>query len=245
LAELAQLAAGATISSAMPETKADSKTIRAKLARLQGNGVSWVIVRVPFSVEKRWKTRGNLRVHIEVNGFQYRTALLPTRSGQHFFIVNKKMQKAARIGPGNIASFILTPDFSPRVTHLPKELEAALNEDRTLRKWFEKKLSYSIRKWFVDQVANAKSPQTRLKRAERLAERLLETMEAEYDLPPMMRLAFARHPGSEQAWLKKTETQRRLDLLAVFHYRTPESRLNRLERVISSLSESDTYGDSA
>src|ERR1700730_4143180 len=102
----------------MPETKAASKTIRAKLERLQGNGVSWVIVRVPFSVEKRWKTRGNLRVQIEVNGLQYRTALLPTRSGQHFFIVNKKMQKAARIGTGSIASFTLTPDFSPRVTHL-------------------------------------------------------------------------------------------------------------------------------
>ena len=222
----------------MPETKADSKTIRATLDRLQGNGVSWVIVRVPFSVEKRWKTRGNLRVHIEVNGFQYRTALLPTRSGKHFFIVNQKMQKAARIGPGSTASFILTPDFSPRVTLLPKELEAALNEDRALRKWFEKKLSYSLRKWFVDQVANAKSPDTRRKRAERFAECLMEIMEAEYDLPPMIRLAFARHRGSEQAWLGKTETQRRHDLLSIFHPRTLEARMNRLERVIRSLSDS-------
>ena len=115
-----------------------------------------------------------------------------------------------------------------------------MNEDRALRKWFEKKLSYSIRKWFVDQVVTAKSPETRRRRAGHLVERLMETMEAECDLPPMMHLAFARHPGSEKAWRKKTEIQRRHDLLAIFHYRTPESRLNRLERLIRSLSGNDT-----
>jgi uncharacterized protein YdeI (YjbR/CyaY-like superfamily) len=186
---------------------------------------------LPFSVEKRWKTRGTLRVNVEVNGFQYRTAVFPTRMGQHFLLVNKKMQKAARIAPGSTAAFTLTPDVSPRVIQLPKELEIALNEDHAVRKWFDR-LSYSIRKWLVDLVADAKSPDTRRKRAERVAENVMEAMDAEHDLPPMMRLAFARHPGAEQAWRKLTEIQRRNSLLAIFYYRTPESRLNRVNKLI-------------
>jgi uncharacterized protein YdeI (YjbR/CyaY-like superfamily) len=222
----------------MPQTETDSKTFRGTLERFPGNGLNWVIVRLPFSVEKQWKTRGTLRVNVEVNGFQYRTALFPTRTGRHFLLVNKKMQKAARIAPGSTAAFTLTPDFSPRVIQLPKELETALNEDRALRKWFDR-LSYSIRKWLVDQVADAKSADTRRRRAERVAENVMEAMDAEHDLPPMMRLAFARHPGAEQAWRKLTETQRRHNLLAIFYYRTPESRLNRINKLIETTLKMD------
>ena len=222
----------------MPETEADSKTFRGTLERYPGNGLNWVIVRLPFSVEKRWKTRGTLRVNVEVNGFQYRTAVFPTRMGQHFLLVNKKMQKAARIAPGSTAAFTLTPDVSPRVIQLPKELEIALNEDHAVRKWFDR-LSYSIRKWLVGLVADAKSPDTPRKRAERVAENVMEAMDAEYDLPPMIRLAFARHPGAEQAWRKLTETQRRNSLLAIFYYRTPESRLNRVNKLIEKILKVD------
>jgi uncharacterized protein YdeI (YjbR/CyaY-like superfamily) len=222
----------------MPETQADSKTFRGTLERFPGNGLNWVIVRLPFSVKKRWKTRGTLRVNVEVNGFQYRTAVFPTRMGQHFLLVNKKMQKAARIAPGSTAAFTLTPDFSPRVIQLPKELETALSEDRALRSWFDR-LSYSIRKWLVGLVADAKSPDTPRKRAERVAENVMEAMDAEYDLPPMIRLAFARHPGAEQAWRKLTETQRRNSLLAIFYYRTPESRLNRVNKLIEKILKVD------
>src|SRR5881397_733821 len=129
----------------MSEPQSDSKTFRATLKRFRGNGLNWVIVQLPFSVEKRWKTRGMLRVNVEVNGFHYRTSLFPTRSGQHFLLVNKKMQKAARILPGSTASFTVTPDLSPREVKLPSELEHALKEDRQLWKWFDH-LPHSLRK---------------------------------------------------------------------------------------------------
>src|SRR5689334_16150713 len=140
----------------MPETQAGSKTIRATLEPFRQKGVNWVIVRLPFSVEKLWKTRGIVRVNVKVNGFNFRTAVFPTRSGRHFLVVNKKMQKAGRIAPGGTGVFTLTPDFSPRAIQLPKELEAALNEDRALRKWWDR-LSASAHKWLVDPIADAKS----------------------------------------------------------------------------------------
>ena len=209
-----------------------AKTFRATLEPLRVKGLNWTIARLPFSVEKTWKTRGVLKVRVHVNGFEYRTALFPTRKGEHFLLVNKKMQKAARIVPGSTATFRVAADLSPREIHLPKELERALNEDRALKKWFDR-IPYSIRKWLCDMVADAKSPETRRKRAERVAEQAMEAMDAEYDLPPMIRIAFARNPGAEEGWKKLTANQRRQNLLAVFYYRTPESRMKRLEKVIA------------
>ena len=218
----------------MPDSNSNfpsAKTFRATLEPLRAKGLNWTIARLPFSVEKVWKTRGILKVRVTINGYEYRTALFPTRKGEHFVLVNKKMQKAARIAPGSTAAFTITPDLSPREIHLPPELERALNEDRALRKWFDR-IPYSIRKWLSDMVADAKSPDTRRKRADRVAEQAMETMDAEHDLPPMIRIAFARNPGAEEGWKKMTANQRRQNLLAVFYYRTPESRMKRLEKVI-------------
>lgn len=207
------------------------RTFSATLELLRGNGLNWTIARIPFSVEKVWKTRGNLKVYLNINGFDFQTSLFPTRRGEHFVLVNKKMQKAARIAAGSTATFVVAPDFSPRKVQLPPELERALNQDRSLRKWFDR-LSHSVRKWLSDLVAGVKSPEARKRRAERVAEQAMEAMDAERDLPPMIRLAFARIPGAEEGWKKMTPKQRRHSLLAVFSYRTPESRMKRLEKVI-------------
>ena len=209
----------------------NSKTFRAPLEPLRSNRLNWTIARLPFNVEKTWKSRGILKVYVTINSLEYRTSLFPTRKGEHFLLVNKKMQKEARIAPGMIVTFTVRPDLSPRQPELPRELEDALNEDRALRKWFDR-LSYSVRKWLSDLVAEAKSAGTRRKRADRVAEQVMEAMDAENDLPPMIRLAFARNPGAEQAWKTMTPIQRRHGLLAVFYYRTPESRTRRLEKLI-------------
>jgi uncharacterized protein YdeI (YjbR/CyaY-like superfamily) len=174
-----------------------------------------------------------MKVHIEVNDFRYRTSLFPTGRGSHYILVNKKMQKAARIGPGSVAAFVVTPDLSPRELELPKELEHALQEGPALRKWFDR-LGYSIRKWLADMVIDAKSPETRKRRAECVAEQVMEAMDAENDLPPMIRLAFSRIPGAERAWKDMTEIQRRGNLLAIFYYRTPQSRIRRIEKIFKN-----------
>jgi uncharacterized protein YdeI (YjbR/CyaY-like superfamily) len=218
--------------------KSQAKTFKGTLERLAGNGLNWVIVRVPFSVEETWGARGNVKVHVRVADFDYRTSLFPTRKGDHFLLVNKKMQKAAKIGVGSVASFSLTPDTEPREIEPPKELISALNQDRALRRWFDR-LSYSIKKWLCDLVAEAKSQETRRQRAGRVAEQAMEAMEAEQELPPMIRTAFQGHPGMEQAWRSMTEIQRRNNLLAIFYYRTPQSRLKRIEKLIHTKTARD------
>jgi uncharacterized protein YdeI (YjbR/CyaY-like superfamily) len=140
-----------------------------------------------------------------------------------------------------VAKFTLAPDLAPRVVTVPEELARALNEVRPLRKWFDR-LSHTGRKWLSDFVSAAKSPETRRKRADRVAEQLLEAMEAELELPPLIRLAFNRNPGAEQAWYRMSERQRRGHLLAIFHNRTPQARLKRIEKIIEQLIAPEVAG---
>jgi uncharacterized protein YdeI (YjbR/CyaY-like superfamily) len=73
---------------------------------------------------------------------------------------------------------------------------------------------------------------TRLRRSEQVAEQLLSAMEAERELPPAIRLAFARNPQAREGWEQMSAIRRRQELLAIFHYRTPESRARRLAKAV-------------
>ena len=216
----------------IPSSTHEAKQFDATLERVHRTGMNWVIARVPFNVEKKWGTRGVLKVHVRVNDFDYRGVLMPDGSGGHYFIVNKKMQKGARILPGQTATFTVAPDLAPRVVQVPAELEQALKQEPALSKWFES-LAHSVRKWLADIVGNAQSPEARKRRADRVAEQILEAMEAELQLPPMVQLALRRHPGGERAWKNMTPRQRRHNLLAIFYYRSPETRLRRLQRMLN------------
>ena len=211
-------------------SKPVSKSFKAALERMPSN-LGWVIVRIPLDVPKVWGTRGMLKVKGEINGFAFRTSLFPTGKGYHYLLVNKRMQAGAGARPGSVAQFRLEPDMQKRVATVPAELQRILNEDRSLRRWFDQ-LSYSIRKWITDWIVQVKSAEARVRRAEQVAEQLMATMEAERELPPILKLAFAREPRALAGWQRMSPTHRRGNLLAIFYYRTPEARDRRIAKII-------------
>jgi uncharacterized protein YdeI (YjbR/CyaY-like superfamily) len=206
------------------------KSFKATLERMQSN-LGWVIIRIPFDVSKVWGSRGSFRVKGEINGFAFRTSLFPTGTGKHYLLVNKRMQSGANARAGNVAQFRLEPDTQERKAIVPAELKHFLDEDRLLRGWFEQ-LSYSIRKWLGDQITQVKSAETRTRRAEQIAEQLLATMEAEQELPPILKAAFARDPRALEGWQRMSPLRRRGNLLAIFYYRSPEARDRRVAKVL-------------
>jgi len=211
-------------------SKPVSKSFKAALERMPSN-LGWVIVRIPLDVPKVWGTRGMLKVKGEINGFAFRTSLFPTGKGYHYLLVNKRMQAGAGARPGSVAQFRLEPDMEKRVATVPAELQRILNEDRSLRRWFDQ-LSYSTRKWITDRVVQVKSAEARVRRAEQVAEQLMATMEAERELPPILKLAFGREPRALAGWQRMSPTHRRGNLLAIFYYRTPEARDRRIAKII-------------
>lgn len=208
------------------------KRFRATLER-SGPPMHWTIIYVPFDVAKTWGTRRQLRVNGEVNGFPFRSTIFPTRSGRHFLIVNKATQKQARVAPGATAKFALEPDLSPRIAKIPSEFDRLLRQERSLKKFFDQ-LTLSMRADIGQWIGQAKQSETRKRRAEQMAVRLMETMEAEIELPPQIRLALAGNPRARRGWDLMSLTHKRRHLLAIFYYRTPEGRARRIAQALEA-----------
>jgi len=208
-----------------------AKTFTAELERLR-SGLGWVIARIPFDVQRAWPVRKRLRVRGEIEGFRFRTSLfVETGGGGHFLLVNKKMQAGAGARVGDGVRIRLEPDLEERPTLVPMELERALKGDKKLRKWFDA-MSPSHRREIGKWVAEPKSAETRVKRAEKMAERLFLAMEGEKEPPPILRAAFQRQPRALEGWNKLTPTQRRNHLLGIFYYETVEARERRAAKAV-------------
>jgi len=213
-----------------------TKTFRVKL-EATGTSLHWVIVRVPVDLRKAWPMWKSRRVFGEINGFQFKTALLPGRQGEGFtLLVNKKMQAGAGARAGEVAEIRLTPDLGEVVIDIPVELARILKSDRALKKWFDG-MSPSKRKGFTNFIADAKTKETRQKRAEAMAESLMLAMEGEIEPPPILRVAFQKQPEARRGWELMTPTQRKNHLLGIFFSQTVDGRERRAAKAIENCLE--------
>jgi uncharacterized protein YdeI (YjbR/CyaY-like superfamily) len=215
-------------------SKPAGKKFKAVLERTSDR-LRWVIAHLPFDVARVWGTRGQLRVQGEINGFSFRTTLFPSGQGRHFLIVNKQMQAGGKTAPGLTARFQLTPDTTPRkAVQPPQELLRELAQSKRLLKFYES-LGNSRRNYIAGWVAEGKQTETRVRRARQMAERLMETLEAERELPPMMQLAFRQNPLAREKWERMSAAHRRQHLLSIFYYREPESRARRFAKAMEEM----------
>lgn len=190
-----------------------------------------MIIRIPFDVKKTWKTMNRLRVRGELNGFPFRTSLFPFRQGGHFMLVNRKLQAQAGVAAGSKGRFTIEPDLAERIAKIPKELSPFLNEDKTFRKWYDA-LPYSHRNEIAKWIEDPETPAARARRGEQMAERLLAAMDGERELPPILKVAFARNGRARAGWEKMTLAQRRRNLMAIFYYQSPDAQVRRVEKIV-------------
>jgi len=211
-----------------------AKRFEARLERMRSR-LNWIIVRVPFDAAEVWGMRGQIKVKGDINGFAFRTSLFPTREGRHILLVNKRMQKGARTGEGSVARFQMELDSEERIVAIPDELKHILSEDRSLRRWYDK-LNHSTRNDIAKWITEPKSAEARVRRAEQIAERLLAVMEAERELPPILQVAFARHPRAREGWDDMSASRRRGHLFGIFYYRTPDAQARRIDKMLDDAS---------
>ena len=218
----------------MPASKrleSKPKTFRAVLEPT-GDALRWVIARVPFDPAEVWPVRRGRRVRGEINGFAFRTALFPEAGGKKsVLLVNKKMQAGARAKAGDKVTIRLEPDMEEREAAVPAELAKALKEDRALRRYFDG-LNPSIRRYVGDWVAEPKSAESRVNRAEQTAEWLFLAMDGERETPPILRVAFQRQPAARVGWEAMSPIRRRNHLLSIFHCQGAETREKRVRSVV-------------
>jgi uncharacterized protein YdeI (YjbR/CyaY-like superfamily) len=204
---------------------------RGLLAQDLSEGRYWVAVRVPFDPHEIWPVAKPLRIRGTINGFPVRSTLFGNRETGRLLLVTRAMQKLAKVAPGSRIEVELEPDVDGRSAVAPPQLAKILKSDRALKKYFEK-LNYSMRSWMVSQIEKPKSPDARVRVAEQIAEQMMLAMEAEEELPPILRVAFQRQPLALAGWNAMTPIQRRNHLLAIFHCQGTESRAKRTDSAV-------------
>ena len=207
-----------------------AKRFRGILER-DGTSLNWTIVRVPFDPVKTWPALQRLRVRGAINGFAFRTSLFRNQRLGYLLLVNKTMQRGAGARLGCEAEIVLEPDTAERAVSTPPELARLLRQSKRLERWHDR-LSPSIRKYIAAAVARPRSPESRARIADLMAERMLLAMEGERQTPPILEAAFQRYSGARAGWQAMTPIQRRNHLLGIFYYRSPESRQKRARQAI-------------
>jgi uncharacterized protein YdeI (YjbR/CyaY-like superfamily) len=114
------------------------------------------------------------------------------------------------------------------------ELARELRQSKRLRKFFDSLADYQ-QIWIIEGILSGKKKETRKRRAHRAAEWLMEVMEAELDLPPVLQIAFSRHPNARREWESRTFHHRCASLLRLFETRGLEARAKAVTRLIEEL----------
>ena len=149
---------------------ADPLAFDATIEEAPRNGGAWVVI--PFDVQERFGTRGQVKVKATFDGHHYRGSLAPMGGGRHVLGIAKAVRQAIGKAPGDAVHVTLEADTEPRVVEVPPDLRAVLDGSPKAAAEFER-IPYSHKRRYVQWIDEAKRPETREKRVREAVERLL------------------------------------------------------------------------
>jgi hypothetical protein len=132
---------------------------------------AWIFMPIPFDVHQVFGSRARVSVSGTINGFPFRSSIMPEGDGTHYMAVSKEMQKGAQATAGDTVQVVMAVDTAPRPVEIPADLEEAFKQDSTAKATFAA-LAYSHRKEFVVWINQAKRPETRANRVAKTIEKL-------------------------------------------------------------------------
>jgi hypothetical protein len=109
-------------------------------------------------------------VWVTVNGYRYRNTLA-VMGGETWVGVSAEHRAASGLQGGDAIEVTLELDSEPRTVELPDDLAAALAAVPAARAMFDG-LPPSLKRYHVDQVTGAKTPETRERRIAKAVETL-------------------------------------------------------------------------
>lgn len=122
-------------------------------------------ITIPFDVEKTYGTRARVPVRGMINGFPYRSSIVPM-GGKFMMAVNRELRAGANAKGGDQITITMERDDEPRIITPPADLARALKANPTAHAAWDK-LSYTHQKEYARAVEDAKRPETRVRRIEK------------------------------------------------------------------------------
>lgn len=142
-----------------------------KFSALVYRSGGWLCLDIPVDIYTLYGVRGRMAVAGTINGYPFRSSVFPTGNGGHMMLVNKTMQREGNIHEGDTIPLEIDRDLKPRQLEIPNVLGDALKSDPKIKAIFDK-MPYSHQKEYVDYLVDAKNPETRLRRLEKILKEL-------------------------------------------------------------------------
>ena len=130
------------------------------------NGKTATGIQVPDAIVEQLGAGKRPPVRVTIGSYTYRTTVAPM-GGQFWIPVSAENRAGAGINAGDELDVEIAIDTEPREVAVPKDLMAALDADPAAKQAFEK-LSYSNKRLHVLSVEDAKTPETRQRRVEKV-----------------------------------------------------------------------------
>jgi len=121
-----------------------------------------VALNAPFEVEKMFGTRARVSVRGTINGFPFRSSLMPM-GGCHRMVVNKSLREGAGVRAGDIVAVEMERDEELRTVEPPVLLKKELAKSKAAQANWEKQ-SFSNRKEMARSIEQVKREEIRARR---------------------------------------------------------------------------------
>ena len=138
------------------------KELRFK-ATIEGKEAGFVsAITPPVDVPKYYRTRGRVPVRGTINGFAYRSSLMPM-GGCHMMPVNKALCMGAGAKPGDVVDVVMERDADERTVEAPPELQRELAKSKKAQERWDT-LAFTHKKEMANSIRGAKQEETRKRR---------------------------------------------------------------------------------
>jgi Bacteriocin-protection, YdeI or OmpD-Associated/Domain of unknown function (DUF1905) len=120
---------------------------------------------VPDDVIEKLGAGKRPAVHVTINEYEYRNTIA-VMGGRYLISVSAAIRKETGLKGGDAIRVSLKLADAPRAVEVPPDFEAALTKQKTALAFFAG-LSNSLQRYHVDNINNAKTPDTRQRRIEK------------------------------------------------------------------------------
>jgi len=132
-------------------------------ARIDGKEAGVVAaITPPVDVAAMFGTRGRVPVRGTINGFPFRSSLMPC-GGPHRMPVNKALCRGAGAKPGDMVEVVLARDDEVRTVEPPAELKKELTKSKRAQQRWEQ-LAFTHKKEMANCILEAKQGETKKRR---------------------------------------------------------------------------------
>jgi hypothetical protein len=137
-------------------------------AKIEGKEAGVVAaITPPVDVPEFFGTRARVPIRGTINGYPYRSSLMPC-GARHMMPVNKKLCESAGVQPGDTVAVVMERDEEERTVDAPAVLKKALAKNKSAQANWEK-MSFSNKKEMVLALVGAKQ-ETRRRRLAKIVE---------------------------------------------------------------------------